>query len=106
MINRLDWNNMKKLVSLCLVALSMGLAGCGASEPSENDMFDALARFDTGQQMFGPRDKMSSDMKKVSCEKAGDKTFKCLIGSPDGTGLNFPFIFTKTDNGWMAAPSN
>ena len=97
---------MKKLLLASVVTLTIGLSGCGISEPSENEMFDALAKFDTNHQTFGPREKMSSDMKKVSCEKAGDKSFKCLIGSPDGTGMNLPYIFTKADDGWAATPGN
>ena len=89
-----------------LFALTLGLAGCGTSEPSEDEMFEAMAAWDQTGQMFGPPSKMKEDTKKVGCEKAGEKTYKCMIGSRDGKGMVLPFNFTKSDGKWLMMPAN
>lgn len=89
-----------------LFALTLGLTACGTSEPSEDEMFEAMAAMDQTGQMFGPLSKMKDDTKKVGCEKTGEKTYKCMIGSRDGKGMVLPFSFTKSDGKWLMMPAN
>lgn len=88
------------------VVVVVFLTGCGVSEPSENEMFDAMAKSDPTHQIWGPREKMAETTKKVTCEKAGEKTFKCLIGNREGTGMTLPVTFTKADSGWVSRLGN
>ncbi|MGJ9419679.1 hypothetical protein ACHAC9_18290 [Massilia sp. CMS3.1] len=89
-----------------LLALSLSLAGCGTSEPTENDMFEAMAASDHNQQMFGSPEKLKVSTKKIGCEKTGEKTYKCTIGQRDGKGMALPLNFTKGDDRWMMLPAS
>ena len=89
-----------------LLALALPLAGCGSSEPSEDDMFEAIAAWDQSGQMFGSPSNMKKDTKKLGCEKTGEKSYKCMIGSRDGKGMALPMTFTTGDDRWLVMPAH
>jgi len=94
---------MNYVFSACILGLAINLAGCGTSEPSENEMFDALLEFDQNHMFFGKPEKFKEESKKLGCEKTGEKSFKCLLGSRDGKGGSLPFSFMKADGKWVAS---
>lgn len=95
-------NNTKRhAFTACMLGLVIALSGCGTSEPSESEMFAAMIDFDANHQFFGKPEKLKEESKKLGCEKIGEKTFKCLIGSRDGKGMSLPFNFMKSDGKWV-----
>ena len=84
-----------------LLALGVSLAGCGTSEPSEHEMFEAMLASDNKQQMWGSPEKLKEDARKIGCEKTGEKTYKCTIGQRSGQGMALPLNFTKGDDRWV-----
>lgn len=94
-----------KFPNATVLVMAATLAACGASEPSESDMFDAMIAYDENQAFFGKPEKFRADAKKLGCEKVGEKTYKCLVGQRDGKGGSMPFSFMKADGKWvMTAP--
>lgn len=100
----LDMKTMKTFASL--FALTLGLAGCGTSEPSEDQMFEAIAAADQTSNSSAELAKMKEKTKKLGCEKTGEKSYKCMIGSRDGKGIAMPLSFTKSDGKWLMMPAN
>jgi outer membrane lipoprotein SlyB len=94
------------------LAMSLSLAGCGSSEPTESEMFDAMLASDHQQQMSGSAEKtkekikMQEKVKKIACEKSGEKTYKCTVGQRSGQGMALPLSFTKGDDGWVVLTGN
>lgn len=88
-----------------MLALTLGLAGCGTSEPSEDEMFETMATSGQATQGETP-EKLKENMKKVGCDKAGEKTYKCMVGRRDGKGIVLPLNFTKSDGKWLLMPGN
>lgn len=86
---------------VALLAMSLSLAGCGTSEPTESEMFEAMLASDHKQQMFGSPEKLKESTKKIACEKTGEKTYKCTIGQRGGQGMALPLNFTKGEDRWM-----
>jgi hypothetical protein len=89
------------VLGACALAVSFSLAGCGSSEPSETEMFDAMIAYDQNHMFFGRPEKFKTDAKKLGCEKAGEKSYKCLVGKRDGKGGAMPAKFMKTDGRWV-----
>jgi hypothetical protein len=93
------------------LAMSLSLAGCGSSEPTESEMFDAMVA-SNHQQMSGSAEKTQEKMKlkekvkKIACEKSGEKTYKCTVGQRSGQGMALPLSFTKGDDGWVVLTGN
>jgi len=100
------------LTAAASLAMSLSLAGCGSSEPTESEMFDAMLASDRQQQMLGSAEKtkekmkMQEKVKKIGCEKSGEKTYKCTIGQRSGQGMAMPLSFTKGDDGWVVMTGN
>ena len=86
-----------KLCTLSLIFCAALLAACGNSEPSEMEMFDAMKN--SGLDLIRESDR--TDFKKGACEKAGEKTFKCGVGSNTGKGMTMNFSFVKVDGKWQ-----
>jgi len=93
--------NSKYGLGVCALAAVMSLAGCGAREPSEGEMFDAMIAYDQNQSLFGKPEKFREEAKKLGCEKVGEKSYKCLVGQRSGKGGSMPFNFMNADGKWV-----
>lgn len=91
----------KTLFHLSFAALAASLAACGAREPSQSDMFEALAGNTMTRELFGSLATMEKEAKKAGCEKQGERTFKCGVADKDGKGMVMNFSFVQVDGKWQ-----
>jgi major membrane immunogen (membrane-anchored lipoprotein) len=100
-INSIEDKMKTNAITLIFLPLSIVLTGCGSSEPSEAEMFDAMKN--SSMQLVNESDR--ADFRKSGCEKTGEKTFKCAFGFKDGKGTAMNMGFTKVDGKWQIMPN-
>lgn len=88
--------NASTVALLCAAALS--LTGCGSGEPSNADIQGALR---AAEPTADP--KLAEKLVKIGCKEDGKNSYRCDIGSKEGSGTVVPVRFVKTDAGWRVA---
>jgi outer membrane murein-binding lipoprotein Lpp len=104
-------NIMKKYAFVAIILSSFLLAGCD-SEPSENDISNALNKsIESGNsavRAINPNApeamlRKLNSVKKIDCIKESDKSYKCNAEvSINNENRTTPVNLLKTDDGWKA----